>query len=932
MERLRGLFDGIEQEKEHRKSPVECLGMKFENEKKRREYFLAILREKLNDPEFRKIEGFPIGSDEDILALSDPPYYTACPNPFIAEFIKHYGKIYDPSEPYSRGPFAADVSEGKNDPIYNAHSYHTKVPHKAIMRYILHYTQPGDVVFDGFCGTGMTGVAAQLCGDESAVKELGYKVDAGDTVTDLKGNLLSHLGARKCILAELSTIATFISRGYSTSFAESGFPQEAKRILSEVEAAIMTLYTTQHKTNGQLGVIDFTVWSDVFSCENCGRSIVLWEAVMDPTTRRRINRSEITCPHCKHISDIRQMPREMEAYQDHAIDAVAKRVRQKPILIQYRYGGNKYEKDPEESDWITVKKCDEALVSLDVSYPAKKMPDGLRKVKDAYHLRGITHSHHFFTSRNLIAFALLWHECKKRKGLLGHQLRFWLTSVTLGFTKLNRYFESSYSQVNRYMKGTFYVAPFISEVRPSYALSGKINRLSQLNYAREGNTIISTGSTTQLTIPDCSVDYIFTDPPFGKNIQYSELNFIWESWLGVLTNPKQEAIVDETINKQRNDYRVLMKRCFCECYRILKPGRWITVEFHNAENAIWTIIQESLLSTGFVIADVRVLDKEQITMQQWVGTNVVSKDLIISSYKPTADLEERFSLSAGTDEGVWDFIRTHLKQLPVFVLKDGKGEVVSERQNHLLFDRMVAFHVQHGVTVPLPAADFYSGLSQRFPYRDGMFFLPDQAAEYDRKRLTFQEVLQLRYLVTDESSAIQWLKQQLIKKPQTFQELHPQFLKEIGGWQKHEKPLELSHILDDTFICYDGKGEVPSQIHSYLSTNFKELRNLPKDAPELRDKGKDRWYVPDPNKAGDMEKKREKALLKEFEDYGTSSQKSLKVFRLEAVRTGFRKAWQDRDYSTIISVARKIPETVLQEDPKLLMWYDQALTRTGVES
>ena len=127
--------------------PVECLGMKFESDEKRREYFLEQLRQKLKDPEFRKIEGFPIGSDEDILTLSDPPYYTACPNPFIAEFIKHYGKPYDSSKPYSREPFATDVSEGKNDPIYNAHSYHTKVPHKAIMRYILHYTEPGDVVF-----------------------------------------------------------------------------------------------------------------------------------------------------------------------------------------------------------------------------------------------------------------------------------------------------------------------------------------------------------------------------------------------------------------------------------------------------------------------------------------------------------------------------------------------------------------------------------------------------------------------------------------------------------------------------------------------------------------------------------------------------------------------------------------------------------------
>ncbi len=108
--------------------PVTCLGITFRNDEMRREYFLEKLREKLKDPEFRKIEGFPIGKDEDILALSDPPYYTACPNPFIKDFIKHYGKPYDPvTDNYHREPFATDVSEGKNDPIYNAHS----LPHQS---------------------------------------------------------------------------------------------------------------------------------------------------------------------------------------------------------------------------------------------------------------------------------------------------------------------------------------------------------------------------------------------------------------------------------------------------------------------------------------------------------------------------------------------------------------------------------------------------------------------------------------------------------------------------------------------------------------------------------------------------------------------------------------------------------------------------------
>ncbi len=106
------------------------------------------------------------------------------------------------------------------------------------------------------------------------------------------------------------------------------------------------------------------------------------------------------------------------------------------------------------------------------------------------------------------------------------------------------------------------------------------------------------------------------------------------------------------------------------------------------------------------------------------------------------------------------------------------------------------------------------------------------------------------------------------------------------------------------------------------------MRNLQKDDSALMAKAKDRWYVPDPNKAGDLEKLREKSLLKEFDEYKQSTKK-LKVFRMEAVRAGFKKAWQERDYSTIIKVADLIPNSVLEEDPKLLMWYDQAVTRIG---
>jgi hypothetical protein len=208
-----------------------------------------------------------------------------------------------------------------------------------------------------------------------------------------------------------------------------------------------------------------------------------------------------------------------------------------------------------------------------------------------------------------------------------------------------------------------------------------------------------------------------------------------------------------------------------------------------------------------------------------------------------------------------------------------------------------------------------------------MFFTSEQAVEYDKKRLTVKEMIRLALFVLDEASAIQWLRQQLATKPQTFQEIQPQFMKELASWQKHEQTLELSVILDQNFLCYRGDGPAPSQVHAYLSSNFKELRNLDDDDPRLIAKSKDRWYVPNPGKEGDLEQIRLRALLKEFRQYQESKGK-LKVMRTEALRAGFKECWQSGDYATIVQVAKRVPEAVVQEDPALLMYYDNALMRT----
>jgi len=918
------------------KGPVECLGLTFPDDNARRKHFLGILQNKLQDPTFRAIEGFPVGSDEDILALSDPPYYTACPNPFLEDFIRHYGTPYDPgTDNYRREPFASDTGAGKTHPIYTAHSYHSKIPHLATMPCILHYTEPGDIVLDGFSGSGMTGVAAQLCGQPEA--EFKETLEAE---WKKAGYPLPKWGARRPILIDLSPVANFIAYNLNLDVSAREFKKAADSFFKKIEKELGWMYETLHTDGRRKGRINYVVWSEVFICPNCAGDVVFMDQAYDSKTGKFAG--EFECPGCRAALTTRSCEHKFTSYFDKAIGETVRKVTYVPVEIEYTLPGDKtkYRKKPDVNDIALINRL--ANEQPKDWFPTAKLPIG--KMRDSNHLaeRGITHYHQFYLPRALHALSTMWRVAGEWLDVrVRGFLKFMVEQCFWGMTLMNRYQSIQFgkvggSQVNRFQPGVFYIPQASTETTPWYILDGKYKRLQKMLTAQQlpqsKQVAISTASSLQSPIPNNIVDYIYTDPPFGDAIKYGDLNLLIEAWHNLFSRLENEVLWDELKKKTLSVYSDMMRRAFAEYYRVLKPGRWMTVVFHNSKNLVWTAIQEAIGSAGFVVADVRTLDREQGSFNQVTAAGAVKQDLVISAYKPNGGLEERFKLEAGTEECVWDFVRTHLKQLPVFVSKDGQAEVIAERQNYLLFDRMVAFHVQRGVTVPLSATEFYAGLVQRFSERDGMYFLPEQVAEYDKKRMTVREVLQLQLFVTDEASAIQWLKQQLVRKPQTFQEIHPQFIKEIGGWQKHEKPLELSELLEQNFLRYDGKGEVPNQIHSYLSTNFKELRNLPKDDESLRAKGKDRWYVPDPNKAGDLEKLRERSLLKEFEDYRTSSQKRLKVFRLEAVRAGFKKAWQERDYATIITVARKIPENVLQEDPKLLMWYDQALTRSGEDA
>ncbi len=897
--------------------PVECLGMTFENDEARREYFLERLREKLQDPEFRSIDGFPIADIEDILSLSDPPYFTACPNPFLREFIQSV-TTGSGSNHYGETAFAADVSIGRYSAESLAHSYHTKVPARAILRYILHYTKPGDVVLDGFCGTGMTALAAQLC--ETLPGEERAEVEA-----EVPG---AKWGLRYSVLCDLSPAATFIAANYLRVPQVTDLEQRCDTILARLEQKVGWMYRTDSSTPtfGDARVLH-TTWSDVFSCKNCGVEFDLWSTSGEEDSRPI--KDGITCPGCHSILQECDLERVFETRFDPLLSKLTTLPKSVPVEVAYEDARGRHSRGPSEGD-IKLLRHVESIVPDDW-FPLAQMMDREGPWGDTYragYCSGTTHAHHFYKARAFHTLVAL------RRAVLTQTVEWGpsmlLTATALKLTRMMRYMSDG---IGRIQNGVIYFPSLSKETNALHLLQIAKKQLQKLRAETKVEptaTAITTGSSANLSgLPDASIDYVFVDPPFGDNLQYSELNFLWECWLRVRTSRQPEAVVSKSQEKDLREYGRLITDCFREFYRVLKAGRWITIEFHNSRNAVWNAIQAAIMEAGFVVADVRVLNKKQGAFNQVVAASAVKKDLVISAYKPTDELGRGFEIGAASLAHAWTFIEGHLRNLPVFVAQQDAAEVLAERTSHMLYDRMIAFFIQRRVAIPVDASEFYSGLDLRFAKRDGMYFLPEQVAEYDRKRASVTEVRQLELFVSDEASATQWVRQQLTARPQSFQDLQPQFMQQLMAWAKHERTIELKEILELNFLRYDGAEEVPSQIHSYLSSNFRELRNLDKNDAQLRAKAKDRWYVPDPRKEGDLEKLRLRTWLKEFEEYRTTTKRKIKPVRMEALRAGFKDCYDKGDHATIVAVAKKIPENVIQEDEKLLMYYDVAVMRLG---
>lgn len=790
-------------------------------------------------PELKKIEGFPIGSDEDILALSEPPYYTACPNPYIADFIKEHGKPYDEAtDVYHREPFVGDVSEGKNDPIYNAHSYHTKVPHKAIMKYIEHYTDEGDIVLDGFCGTGMTGVASQLLN-------------------------------RKAILSDLSPIATFIAYNYNHKVDINDFNKKSIQILDEVEKECGWMYETDHLINGkpsqEKGRINDIIWSDVFCCPFCNNELIFWDVAVNEGNVK----DDYKCESCSAIMKKSNCERLKVSLFDDIIQEYITHSKQVPVQINYTFRNKRFIKKPDKQDILLLEKIYSAKIPYWV--PIRKIHAGFN-TNQPIQSHNFTFVHHFFTKRNLYTLSVFYNKIGNN-----NFLKFLFTSVLNNLTKRYRYRTTGGGGPS----GNLYIPSLSKELNPINAYKAKISSFECLGNDMQ-ISLISNQSTTCLTnITNNSIDYIFTDPPFGENIMYSEMNLIWESWLKAHTNSQDEAIMNSTQLKGLLEYNVLMLRSFKEYYRVLKPKRWITVEFHNSSSKVWNGIQDGLAKAGFIIAQVSVLDKMQGSFKQVTAAGSVSNDLVISAFKPESQFENRFLSFAGKDLET-DFIKQFLSQLPI--------HPSIERTEKMLYSKMLSFYIQHGYEVNMDAKTFYKMLNTVFVEQDGLWFTSEQISMYSeyKKKMKLDGIDDLKsgsmfLFVTDEKSSLVWLYN-FLTEARSFSDIHTAFT-QLANIQGDNVP-ELRELLEQNFIFENDK------------------YRRPKSEPEH----------------SQIFDKREKALLREFESLlikAKTEKGKIKLVRKEALLFGFEMCYKTRRYQDILTITNKLDKSIIENSSEL---------------
>ncbi len=561
---------------------------------------------------------FRFGSETKIL---EGCYFGDQPNPNLPRFIQEHATPYDKErDAYDIVAFNQGITTTKATAIYNMHSYHQgKKPHDAIRQYIRHYTAPGGIVLDPFVGSGGTALASLMEG-------------------------------RFAVVLDRSPAATFITKCYCTPINPTTLRQALSDLAQAIRDDVEGLYSTRCDRCGGEAITTQTVYSQVFRCPRCLSKVVLFDCIeTEGTTAQGTPKKVKICPFCHEKGH-----KEIIRSQSEKFGSI-------PVMTNYSclnkcepVHGSRRRNDQDKAKRSFFEKYDLGKIEKIHKDPTPyRYPQGYdmtgfsRYQRDALFYYGVKEVSDLFTKRNLRAIATVHHAIDKLADKdVADALRFAINGITLGLSRLNRYMTGA-SFPFYLITGTYYV-PQVSCEEPVWKhFANKVERVAKgyeaiRNEYQNTSFLISTQSSVDMSmIPSNSIDYVFTDPPYSDNVQYGELNYVWEAWMRFNTNwHEDEIIVNDVRQKSEADWAFLMKRAMAECFRVLKPGRWLSLCYHDTSEGTWELVQDVMAEVGFLVdkTDSAVfIDTGQKSFNQLTADKSTKRDLVLNFRKPKPD-------------------------------------------------------------------------------------------------------------------------------------------------------------------------------------------------------------------------------------------------------------------------------------------------------
>jgi 16S rRNA G966 N2-methylase RsmD len=580
--------------------------------------------------------------------------------------------------------FSKPLPSTRGGSFYNTFPYPTKISPEAIAVYIASATNPDDTVLDAFAGSGSTGIAALLAEHPTEKMQ--------ETANAL--GVEPIWGKRNAILYEIGTYAAFATKTITNRLTAAEYARAVDDFIKKAEKLASGMYAAK-SPDGRDGYIRYAIWTEVLICPECDAEI---EYFKNGTSRNPATfYDKIECPHCHRTSLVEAMSFATEEHYDKLLKKTILRKKRRIAWVYGTSGKENWDRIATEDDIALVQKLEKEFSPSDD--PRKIEWGDLHRA--GYHF-GISHLHHFYTSRNYLVMSELWKlaECYPERE--ANALKLLLLSYngahcTL-MTRIVAKHDSRDFVLTGAQSGVLYISKLPVEKNILLGLRRKAKPFQEAYKMLEnchGTVEVRNISSEFMSEPDKSIDFVFTDPPFGDFIPYAEVNQINELWLPAVTERSSEVIISAAQNKDVDTYRNMLARVFGEIRRVTKDDRPIAVVFHAAKAAVWGAFSEAIQISGLEIKQSSFLDKTQASFKQVVSKTSVQGDPLFLLKK------------AGLGKnGIMDE-----EQILQMIVKENPHETELECRH--CYSLYIGKCMEYGSPVTLDASEFYAYIQRQ---------------------------------------------------------------------------------------------------------------------------------------------------------------------------------------------------------------------------